>query len=38
MIKKKDIYDRIVHELSIYVNDIESRLESFPRRFQQRKQ
>lgn len=25
MIKKKDIYDRIVHELSIYVNDIESK-------------
>lgn len=25
MIKKKDIYDRIVHELSIYINDIEAK-------------
>jgi len=28
MIKKKDIYDRIVHELSIYVNDIEAKAEN----------
>lgn len=28
MIKKKDIYDRIVHELSIYVNDIEAKSEN----------
>lgn len=28
MIKKRDIYDRIVHELSIYVNDIEAKAEN----------
>ena len=28
MIKKKDIYDRIVHELSIYVNDLEAKVEN----------
>ena len=28
MLKKKDIYDRIVHELSIYVNDIETKAEN----------
>lgn len=28
MIKKKDIYDRIVHELSIYVNDLEAKAEN----------
>jgi len=28
MIKKKEIYDRIVHELSIYVNDIEAKSEN----------
>lgn len=28
MIRKKDIYDRIVHELSIYVKDIESKAEN----------
>lgn len=28
MIKKKDIYDRIIHELSIYVNDIETKAEN----------
>lgn len=28
MIKKKEIYDKIVHELSIYVNDIEAKAEN----------
>lgn len=28
MIKKKDIYDRVVHELSIYVNDLEAKAEN----------
>ncbi|WP_277407379.1 SMEK domain-containing protein [Lacrimispora xylanisolvens] len=28
MIKKKDIYDRIVHELSIYANEIEAKAEN----------
>lgn len=28
MIKKKDVYDRIVHELSVFVNDIEGKTEN----------
>lgn len=28
MIKKKDIYDKIVHELSVYANDIEAKAEN----------
>lgn len=28
MIKKKDIYDKIVHELSLFVNEIEVKAEN----------